>query len=257
MQVVAIIPARFGSTRFPGKPLAYQTGKYLIQHVYEQVTAAKKIDRCIVATDDQRIVSAVQSFGGEATTTRTDHPSGTDRIAEVIRGLDGNPDDIILNVQGDEPEIEPVYLDRLVERLAAEPACPTATLACPFPPAADPHDPDCVKVVCNRQQRALYFSRAPIPYRREAEAAAGDADWLLHLGVYAYRRAFLLDFATWETSTLERVERLEQLRVLENDHEMAVVIVPNACVGIDTPEDYEQFVARRRAWKGGTGAGPV
>jgi len=247
MHVVAIIPARFGSTRFPGKPLANQTGKFLIQHVYEQVIAAHRVGRCIVATDDERIVDAVRSFGGEATMTHADHVSGTDRIAEVVRGLDGTPDDIILNVQGDEPEIEPAYLDRLVERLVADPACAVATLACPFPPGSDPRDPNCVKVVCDRRERALYFSRALIPYAHESDAASGDAEWLLHLGVYAYRRPFLLDFATWETSALERIERLEQLRVLDNGHAMGVTIVQHACAGIDTPEDYERFVARYRA----------
>lgn len=246
MQVVAIIPARFGSTRFPGKVLANQTGKFLIQHVCEQVVAARRVGRCIVATDDERIVEAVRSFGGEATMTRSDHPSGTDRIAEVARGLAGKPDDVIVNVQGDEPEIEPDYLDRLVERLAADPTCPVATLACPFPPEADPRDPNCVKVVCDRRQRALYFSRALIPYAQEADAGE-EVDRLLHLGVYAYRRTFLLDFATWETSALERAEQLEQLRVLENGHPMAVAIVQHACAGINTPEDYDKFLARQRS----------
>ena len=247
MQVVAIIPARFGSTRFPGKPLAEQTGKYLIQHVYEQAIAARRVNRCIVATDDERIVEAVRSFGGEATMTRADHPSGTDRLAEVVRGLDGTPDDIILNVQGDEPELEPAHLDRLVECLVADGACSVATLAAPFPATADPRDPNCVKVVCNRQGQALYFSRALIPWPREQQAAADDYDWLLHLGIYAYRRAFLLDFASWETSPLERIERLEQLRVLDNGYAMAVTVVQHACAGVDTPEDYEQFVARHQA----------
>jgi 3-deoxy-manno-octulosonate cytidylyltransferase (CMP-KDO synthetase) len=251
MQVVAIIPARFGSTRFPGKPLANQTGRFLIQHVYEQVTAARRVNRCIVATDDERIMAAVRSFDGEAAMTRADHPSGTDRIAEVVRTLDGQPDDVVLNIQGDEPEIEPAFLDRLVERLAADPTCPTATLACPFPPGADPRDPNCVKVVCDRQGKALFFSRALIPYPRETDAAAGDTRWLLHLGVYAYRRAFLLEFAAWQPGTLERIERLEQLRVLENGYAMAVEIVQHACAGIDTREDYEQFVAR---WRAGTRA---
>jgi 3-deoxy-manno-octulosonate cytidylyltransferase (CMP-KDO synthetase) len=247
MQVVAIIPARFGSTRFPGKPLAKQTGKFLIQHVVEQVRAARRVDRCIVATDDQRIVEAVRSFGGEATMTRADHACGTDRIAEVVRGLDGTPDDIILNVQGDEPEIEPAQLDRLVERLAGDGACQVATLACPFPPGADPRDPNCVKVVCSRQGLALYFSRALIPWLREPAATPDDHDWLLHLGVYAYRRAFLLDFSSWEASPLEQIEQLEQLRVLENGHEMAVTVVAHARAGIDTPADYELFVARHQA----------
>ena len=243
MQVVAIIPARFGSTRFPGKPLARQTGKFLIQHVYERVIASRKIPRCIIATDDERIREAVLSFGGEAVMTRPDHPSGTDRIAEVARGLDAAPDDVILNVQGDEPEIDPDYLDRLVELLERDPATPMATLACPFPPDADPADPNCVKVVCNCHGRALYFSRAMVPWPRERDVSA---PWLLHLGVYAYRRSFLFEMAGWETGALERIEKLEQLRVLEKGCPIAVAIVPRACAGIDTPDDYDKFVRRWR-----------
>jgi len=244
MQVVAILPARIGSTRFPGKPLARQTGKYLIQHVYEQVSAARRIDRCIVATDDERIAEAVRSFDGEAAMTSPDHRTGTDRIAEVVRGMDGAADDIILNIQGDEPEIDPAPLDRLVESLAADDTCRMGTLACPFPPAADPRDPNCVKVVRDRRGRALFFSRAMIPWPRESEATA---PWLLHLGVYAYRRDFLLDFAGWKPGVLEQVEKLEQLRVLENGFSMTVTVVDHGAPGIDTPEDYRRFVARHNA----------
>jgi len=246
MNVAAIIPARYGSSRFPGKPLAKKTGKFLIQHVCERVAAARRIQRCIVATDDERIVEAVHSFGGEAVMTRPDHPSGTDRIAEVVREMPGEPDDIIVNVQGDEPEIEPGYLDRLVDRLAAESPeeVPAATLASPFPPGSDPRDPNSNKVVLDRAGRALYFSRALIPYPRDESEAGDGGPWLLHLGVYAYRRAFLLEFAQWEASPLERVEKLEQLRVLEYGRALAVDVVERACVGIDTPEDYERFVAR-------------
>lgn len=241
MQVVAIIPARYGSSRFPGKPLARDTGKYLVQHVYEQVCDARRIDQCIVATDDARIFDAVVSFGGQAMMTHADHPSGTDRLAEVARRTDGSPDDLILNVQGDEPEIDPHALDQLVARMDAEPDCPCGTLACPFPADADPADPNRVKVVCDQRRRALYFSRAVIPYPRDARA---DAAWQLHLGVYAYRRAFLLDFATWPPGTLERVEKLEQLRILENGHPIAVELVREAFAGVDTPEDYAAFVTR-------------
>jgi 3-deoxy-manno-octulosonate cytidylyltransferase (CMP-KDO synthetase) len=247
MDVVAIIPARYGSTRFPGKPLAQQTGKPLIQHVYERVIAAERIPRCIVATDDTRIVTAVREFGGEVALTRPDHPSGTDRIAEVARGLAGAPGDIVVNVQGDEPEIEPAYLDRLVDRLENEAAeCPAATLACPFPPGSDPRDPNCVKVVVSHVGRALYFSRSLIPCPRGGGQELTPDRWLLHLGVYAYRRAFLLNLAGFEPGVLEAIERLEQLRVLERGYAIAVEIVEQACVGIDTPEDYEQFVARCR-----------
>jgi len=247
MDVVAVIPARYASTRFPGKPLARETGKYLIQHVYERVLAARRIARCIIATDDARIASAVQEFGGQVAMTRPDHPSGTDRIAEVVRGLPGAPDDIILNVQGDEPEIEPAYLDRLAARLAREPVdCPIATLACPFPPDADPRDPNCVKVVLNSAGRALYFSRSLIPYPRDGGGGGAPDRCLLHLGVYAYRRSFLLELAAWFPGVLERIEKLEQLRVLERGIALAVELVEHACVGIDTPQDYEQFVARCR-----------
>jgi 3-deoxy-manno-octulosonate cytidylyltransferase (CMP-KDO synthetase) len=217
--------------------------------VYEQAAAAKRIRRCVVATDDERIAAAVRSFGGDAVMTRPDHPSGTDRIAEVVRGRPGQPDDLILNVQGDEPEIEPAYLDRLVDRMEADRACPAGTLACPFPDGSDPRDPNCVKVVRNHAGRALYFSRSLIPYPRDGGGKIVPGEWLLHLGVYAYRRAFLLEFAGWPPCRLERVEKLEQLRVLEHGQAMAVEIVEQACVGIDTPDEYEQFVARWRARK--------
>jgi len=269
--VTAVIPARFGSTRFPGKPLLRETGKFLIQHVYERVRAACRIGRCIVATDDPRIVAAVESFGGEVRLTRPDHPSGTDRVAEVAAALGGRPDDVVVNVQGDEPEIEPEQLDRLVERLIADVSCPLATLACPFPAGADPADPSAVKVVLDRGGQALYFSRAPIPYEvagdprpipppsGAGEPATGqpptrerNAGYLLHLGVYAFRRAFLFEFAGWPASPLERKERLEQLRVLEHGRSIAVEIVERAAVGIDTPADYARFVER---WNRRTDAG--
>ncbi len=245
MKAVAIIPARYGSTRFPGKPLAKKTGRTLIQHVVERVLQAQRIERCLVATDDERIRSAVREFGGEAVMTRPDHASGTDRIAEVVEKLGGARDDIILNVQGDEPEIEPAYLDQLIGRLAGEDAdCPMATLACPFPPDSDPRDPNCVKVVRNSTGRALFFSRSLIPYPRDDHGAVTQRGCLLHLGVYAYRRAFLLELAGLPPGVLEGIERLEQLRVLERGYALAVEIVEHACVGIDTPEDYERFVAR-------------
>lgn len=247
MNAIAVIPARYGSTRFPGKPLLRQTGRYLIEHVYERVRQARSITRCVVATDDQRILEAVRSFGGDVMMTRADHPSGTDRIAEVARGIPGSADDIILNVQGDEPEIEPANLDALVARLARESAdCPVATLACPFPTGADPRDPNAVKVVLNSAGRALLFSRSLIPYPRDGEQDVPRSTWLLHVGVYAYRRAFLLDFATWRPGVLEGIEKLEQLRVLERGFAIAVERVAQAALGVDTPADYESFVARWR-----------
>jgi 3-deoxy-manno-octulosonate cytidylyltransferase (CMP-KDO synthetase) len=246
MSVIAIIPARYASTRFPAKPLARHTGKYLIQHVVEQVNRAQRITTCVVATDDQRIADAVRSFGGQVAMTREDHPSGTDRIAEVVAATPGSPSDLILNVQGDEPEIEPAVLDQLIGRMQEDAACPMGTLACPFPADSDPDDPNAVKVVINRAGRALYFSRARIPYPRADVGAAERLGWLLHLGVYAYRRDFLLQFASWPPSALERMERLEQLRVLDNGYPIAVEVVQRASVGIDTPADYDAFVARCR-----------
>jgi 3-deoxy-manno-octulosonate cytidylyltransferase (CMP-KDO synthetase) len=237
---VAIIPARFGSTRFPGKPLARETGKFLIQHVYEQTARARCISRVIVATDDARILDAVKSFGGEAMMTRTDHASGTDRLAEVAAGLS---DELIVNVQGDEPEIEPGDLDVLVE-LIASPASDgpqMATLACPYPANESPANPNLVKVVTDRAGRAIYFSRSPIPFVREPGI---KADYLLHRGLYAYRREFLLAYPKLAPGRLEQLEKLEQLRALEHGYQIAVGIVGPGPAGIDTPEQYAEFVKR-------------
>jgi 3-deoxy-manno-octulosonate cytidylyltransferase (CMP-KDO synthetase) len=254
MNAAAIIPARYASTRFPGKPLVRETGKYLIQHVNEQVSLAKSIAQVIIATDDERIRQAVESFGGRAVMTRADHPSGTDRVAEVAAGLNA---EIILNVQGDEPEIEPANIDKLVGVLAGNAGVVMGTLACPFPSGADPRDPNAVKVVLDGRGRALYFSRALIPYPRDSAGAphvvqppprggAAPGPWLLHLGIYAYRRDFLLRLAKLPPTPAERMEKLEQLRALENGHAIAVGVVERAAIGIDTPADYAAFVTRMR-----------
>lgn len=254
MQAAAIIPARFASTRLPGKPLLRETGKYLIQHVYEQAARAASISQVIVATDDPRIAEAVHSFGGNAAMTRADHASGSDRVAEVAAGLDA---DIIVNIQGDEPEIEPASIDKLVGLLTADAEIPIGTLACPFSAGANPLDPNAVKVVVDRRGRALYFSRSLIPYPRdgwhgrpargfhdELHRLEAGATWLLHLGIYAYRRDFLLRLATLPPTPLEQAEKLEQLRVLENGYPIAVGVVERAAVGIDTVQDYAAFVER-------------
>jgi 3-deoxy-manno-octulosonate cytidylyltransferase (CMP-KDO synthetase) len=205
----------------------------------------------VVATDDPRIADAVRSFGGEALLTRADHVSGTDRVAEVADRLGGDAETLYLNVQGDEPEIEPAYLDRLVERMAGGGAdCPVGTLACRFPPDADPSAPSAVKVVTNALGQALYFSRSLIPYARDGGGSTPGLGPLLHLGVYAYRRPFLLQLASWPPGVLEQIEKLEQLRVLERGYAIAVEIVEHACAGIDTPRDYEQFVSRFRERRG-------
>ncbi len=253
MHAIAVIPSRYGSTRLPAKSLLRETGKYLVQHVYERAAQAKRLSRVVVATDDQRIVDAVRSFGGEVVMTRSDHQSGTDRVAEVAEQLGGGPDALYLNVQGDEPEVAPLALDQLVERMAREGAdCPMGTLACRFPPHLDATAPSTVKVVVSDAGRALYFSRSLIPYPRDGGELAPEWGPLLHLGVYAYRRPFLLQLATWPPGTLEQIEKLEQLRVLQRGHPIAVEIVEHASVGIDTPRDYEQFVAR---WRQRTGSG--
>lgn len=244
VKAVAIIPARYASSRFPGKLLAKETGKYLIQHVYDQARRAARLGDVIVAADDPRIADAVRSFGGKVTMTRTDHPSGTDRVAEVAASLDAP---VIVNLQGDEPEIEPAYIDQLVDLMAADAEIPIGTLACPFPAGADPSDPNAVKVVRDARGRALYFSRALVPYPRDTGGRPTEPRrWLLHLGIYAYRREFLLKLAKMPPTPLEQEEKLEQLRVLENGYPLAVGIVNQATIGIDTPEDYAAFVERQR-----------
>lgn len=244
MKIVAVIPARFASTRLPGKPLLNDTGRPLIQHVVEAARLARKIDRIVVATDDERIRNAVVSFGGEAVMTRADHPSGTDRVAEVVRNL--SDCDVAVNLQGDEPEISAEALDLVVSLLERDPEVPMATLATPIRDADHFKDPSRVKAAIAENGRALYFSRAPIPFARDG-VAPGEPLGYLHLGLYAYRRDFLDTLATLPPSPLERLEKLEQLRVLELGRPIAVGIVSEPSFGIDTPEDYRRFVARYRA----------
>lgn len=239
-RAVAVIPARFASTRFPGKPLVNRTGKYLIQHVVERVQKAQLISRCIVATDDTRIADAVKSFGGHVAMTRYDHPNGTSRIAEVVERLDPKDSSLIVNVQGDEPEIEPQVIDELIQGLANDPDAPMATLASEFAPDEDPTNPNIVKLVVGVNGRALYFSRSLIPFDRDKRGAKP----LKHPGLYAYRRDFLLKYVTLAPSPLEQLEQLEQLRALEHGYPIAVVRAQTAHHGIDTPEQYEEFVRR-------------
>lgn len=243
MRTVAIIPARFGSTRLPGKPLLNQTGQYLIQHVVEQVRKASRLDGVYVATDDPRIFGAVKSFGGEPIMTRGDHASGTDRLAEAANKIGLGDDDIVVNVQGDEPEMNPAYIDSLVD-LLTETNSPMATLAAPLD-AKRAENPNSVKVVVAANRLAMYFSRAKIPFDRDNQGAG----YLLHLGIYAYRKSFLVRFATLKPTPCERTEKLEQLRALENGHAIAVAVVESAKPGIDTPEDYAAFVQRFGARK--------
>ncbi len=232
--VVCVIPARYASTRLPGKALLAETGKPLIRHVYEQVRKCAALDRVLVATDDERIVEAVRGFGGEAVLTSLHHPSGTDRIAEAVRDVECAR---VLNVQGDEPEIEPELLDALLALLEG---AEMATLAAPFSDPQDAMLSSRVKVVIDRHHNALYFSRSRIPHVNGSAAPA-----LLHLGIYGYTKAFLLRYVTLDRTPLEQAERLEQLRALEHGYKIKVGIVKaGSNGGIDTPEDYAAFVRR-------------
>lgn len=238
IRCAALIPARFGSTRLPGKPLLKETGKYLVEHVYERVSAARRIDRVIVATDDERILDAVKGFGGNAVLTSSEHPSGTDRVAEAAAALSH---EIILNVQGDEPDIDPNLLDELFEHLGAGEDVDMATAAVEIKDAASLASPHVVKVVLGEDGRALYFSRAPIPHGGEP---GGETAPLKHIGVYAYRRRSLLRLAKLPSVPLERSEKLEQLRALFHGMSIQVLLTDSDHHGIDTPEEYAAFVDR-------------
>ncbi len=243
-RAVAIVPARLGSTRFPRKVLAAETGKTLIQHVVESASGASSIARVVVATDSGEVVEAVEAFGGEAVRTG-EHPNGTSRLREAAGVLGLRGDAVVVNVQGDEPEIEPETIDLAVEALVGS-SCPMATVATPM--VGEAHDPNVVKVVVGATGRALYFSRSAIPHRAEP----GGAGVLRHVGIYAYRRDFLDVYAGLPATPLEVSERLEQLRVLEHGHPIAVAIGASSHTGIDTPEQYAAFVERwaRRAADG-------
>ncbi len=230
--VAAILPARWGSTRFPGKPLHPIAGKPLIQHVWERTLKAKAISRVIIATDDMRIAEAAFAFGAEVSVTSPKHQSGTDRIAEVAKKLTGITH--VLNVQGDEPLVDPALLNRLARTLTADPKLDMITAANAFGPDDDIANPNAVKVVLGRDGNALYFSRSPIPYLRDPAAAM---PYYRHQGLYGYSLKFLLQFVKWKQSALEKAEQLEQLRALENGGRIRVLITKHASIGVDTPAD--------------------
>jgi 3-deoxy-manno-octulosonate cytidylyltransferase (CMP-KDO synthetase) len=236
-----VIPARYGSTRFPAKILAAETGRPLVQHVVDQVRKCSRVREVVVATDDERIAAALEPFGTRVVMTSPAHQSGTDRIAEVATRTVVS--DIIVNVQGDEPEIEPEIVDALIEKLETDRALDMATAATPFPDGADPADPNLVKAVVGADGRAVYFSRAPVPLHRDQPVGTRPA-YHLHLGIYAYRRDFLLKFASWRPTPLETTEKLEQLRALEHGRAIYVLKVDRATHGIDTPQQYAEFVRR-------------
>ena len=238
--VIGVIPARWGSTRFPGKSLAPLCGKPMIQWVYERAAAAR-LDRLVVATDDERIRRAVEAFGGEVVMTRPDHPSGTDRVAEAAAALDA---DVVVNIQGDEPLIDPGLVDELARRLAEDDAWDMATAAVPIGDPGDIAAPSVVKVVTAGDGRALYFSRAPIPFARDEAPRTGL--YLRHLGIYAFRRRFLERLVATPPCPIEMAEKLEQLRALYLGARMFVLSTRDTGIGVDLPGDVARAEAALR-----------
>ncbi len=232
--VVAILPARWGSTRFPGKPLHRIAGKPLIQHVWERTRRAKMIAQVIVATDDERIAAAARGFGADVAMTSDQHQSGTDRIAEAAKTLSGVSH--VINVQGDEPLVDPALINRLAIALLADKSLGMITAANAFAPGEDLCNPNAVKTVLDRAGNALYFSRSPIPHVRDVGSAPG-VSFLRHQGLYGYSLEFLLRFVEWKPSPLEKIEQLEQLRALENGAKIRVLVTKSVSVGVDTPAD--------------------
>jgi len=228
MNIAIGIPARMGSSRFPGKPLAMLAGKAMIEHVIEKAQQAD-LGPVFVATDDDRIAEVVQKTGAAVCMTSPDHPSGSDRLAEAVRDMDC---DVVINVQGDEPLIDPAAIRAVVEPFRDDAYLPMATLAHPLHSESDLHDSNVVKVVCNAKGRAMYFSRAAIPYPRSGASKA-----LQHVGLYAYRKEFLLIYPTLEPCASEQMEQLEQLRVLHHGYNIAVTVGDFHCIGVDTPAD--------------------
>ena len=237
VQVVCIIPSRYESTRFPGKPLADLAGKPMIQHVYERVLKAGSVSFAAVATDDERIFAAVRAFGGRAVMTSPRHRSGTDRIAEAVETMGLRDDDIVVNVQGDQPLFEPSQVDEVVGPLLQDVSIPMSTLIYRIVRGEEITHPNAVKTVFDRNHFALYFSRATIPFVRDA---ARRAEYFKHHGIYAYRRHFLRTFTSLPEGILERLEALEQLRALENGYRIKVVVTRNDSVEVDTAEELER-----------------
>ncbi len=240
-RIVAVIPARYGSTRFPGKSLVPIKGKPMIQWVYERTQQSRLVGRVVVATDDERIREAVTAFGGEAVMTSSSHQTGTDRIAEVVSKQDC---DIVVNVQGDEPLIRPEMIDQAVQPLVDDASIPMGTLCRKIDSRDEAFDPNVVKVVFDNKNFAQYFSRAPIPWDRDHWSGKGSlADMTLagtmfkHIGLYVYRREFLLTYTALPQTAHETVEKLEQLRALDHGHKIKVVITPYESFGVDIPDD--------------------
>lgn len=234
-QIVAIIPARYDATRLPGKPLADIAGRPMIEHVYRRTASARGVDAVMVATDDERVRTAVRGFGGIAVLTASSHRTGTDRIAEVAAHI---PCEIVLNVQGDEPLIEPEMIEAVIAPLVADPMLEMSTVCVALADRSDYANPNVVKVVKDRAGRALYFSRSPIPHFRDPGTVAHPG--YKHIGLYGYRRTFLLKFAALPQTPLEQAESLEQLRALEHGYRIHTVETRHDSIGVDTPEDLER-----------------
>jgi 3-deoxy-manno-octulosonate cytidylyltransferase (CMP-KDO synthetase) len=237
-RILAVIPARYASTRFPGKIIAPLAGKPLVLHAYERALEASLVSEALIATDDEKVVEALSPFGATVMMTRKDHPSGTDRLAEVAGKVSA---DILVNVQGDEPLIDPHTIDATIQPLLDHSDVAMATARRRITRTEQINDPNAVKVVCDRNGRALYFSRARIPFIRDTadSAAAAECYWE-HVGLYVYRREFVLEYARMPQTPLEKLEKLEQLRVLENGLPIAVVDTEYESIGVDTPEDLER-----------------
>jgi 3-deoxy-manno-octulosonate cytidylyltransferase (CMP-KDO synthetase) len=239
--MVVVIPARYGASRFEGKVLAKKSGKFLVQHTYERALLAKGIHQVLIAADDDRVVQACKLFGAACVMTSIAHQSGTDRIAEAVKDISA---DIVVNLQADEPEIDPANIEKVAALLADNPDADMATLIAPFETAEQVVNPNIVKCVIDNCGRALYFSRSPIPYNRQAGGIGSAKDYWRHLGIYAYRKSFLVKFTQLPPGFLETTEKLEQLRALENGFTILTAKVDRVWDGVDTPEQYEAFVKR-------------
>ncbi|TKB27615.1 3-deoxy-manno-octulosonate cytidylyltransferase [Desulfopila sp. IMCC35006] len=235
-EVIAIIPARYDSNRFPGKPLARIAGKSMIQHVVERAQAVKILSRVVVATDDSRIATCVEQFGGEYVMTRKDHVSGSDRLAEAAEILEISEHDVVVNIQGDQPLFPAEVVEQLVQPLLDDPTLPMSTLIFKIIRSEEIQDPNHVKTVFDRNNFALYFSRSPIPFQRNPDEKIKPT-YYKHLGLYAYRKSFLLDFVALPEGEWERFEKLEQLRALEFGYKIKVTVTGHDSIEVDTPED--------------------
>ncbi len=236
MKTIGIIPARYGSTRLKAKVLADINGKPMIQHVYEKAKQCRRLNEVLVACDDKRIVSAVEGFGGQVVLTSIDHPSGSDRIAEAVKFLKV---DTVVNIQGDEPLISPKAIDNLVETIGSDRTCVMATLIKKLEDPKKLKDPNTVKVVVDENFNALYFSRSSIPFNRD-EAAFAEIVYYRHLGIYAYRKEFLLKFVSLAPSGLEKIEKLEQLRALEGGYKIKTIVTDSETISVDTEKDLKR-----------------